>query len=215
MYFASAEKIASFPPFVGHSALFGRLAAGQFFGFLFQLLRTLVWSRQVLRHRPAEPLYGLAHFRPDFPMRLVRLVLAGDALAADLFLRLRGPEDVCRQFGTAHVIENMPGFLQAFTLVDVLHGQAAVQPLVAMVLEDGIVYRFDDARPLGGRGQRFVPAFQVLAVSQAQIILAADALIGEFLPPGLDGEVGLAGGDDGFGRICILDEMGIPLTAVA
>jgi hypothetical protein len=75
-------------------------------------------------------------------------------------------------------------------LVDVLHLQAAVEPHISVILKNGIVDRFHDAGTLGRVGQMDVVAAHFLAQKKPPLFL--DALIPQFLPPRLDGEISLS-----------------------
>lgn len=70
-------------------------------------------------------------------MHLVGGYFALHLVAPELFLRLRAAEEVCREFGRAHVIKDVLGFLELLSLVDHLGGQAVVQSAIAVILEDG------------------------------------------------------------------------------
>ena len=108
--------------------LFDALHRGQFF-----------W------HRAAEFLDGLAHFGTDFAVGFVGIVFASDLFAAEFFLGLGGAEEIGGQLGAAHVIEDLLALLQPFATVYVLGAKSSVESYVAVILEDGVVARFDDS----------------------------------------------------------------------
>ena len=149
---------------------------------------------QALRHRAAQLVDGLADFGPDLAVSQVGIRLAHDFLAAKFFLGLGGAEHIRREFGAAHVVEDVLAFLQAFSPVDFLRTEPAVKPQVAMVLKNGVIPRFNDPAALGGVGQLAVVRFQFRPDGEAALLLGL--LIAEFLAPGLEGEIGLADGDD-------------------
>jgi hypothetical protein len=77
-----------------------------FAGLGFQL-RDAFRRGQFLGHGTAEFLDGLADFGSDFVVGFVRLVLAGDFLAAQFVLRLGSSEEIGGKFGAAHVVEDL------------------------------------------------------------------------------------------------------------
>jgi hypothetical protein len=98
-------------------------------------------------------------------------------------------KQVCRQFRAAHVIQNLLALFQAFPAVNVFLFQPAIKPHVSVILKDGVVYGFDDARILGRIGQLNVMAPNLFSQHNPPFVL--DALVRQFLPPRLDGEIGL------------------------
>ena len=81
--------------------------------------------------------------------------------------------------------------------------------LVAVILEDGVVEAGLNAGILGRRGEILVVLGQFVADRQTFFVLgqAGECLVvGQFLPPGLDGKIGLAVGDDRLGGIGVLDD---------
>lgn len=73
-----------------------------------------------------------------------------------------------------------------------------------MVLENRVVDGLDHAALLGGVGELDVVLLEFVAKQQAARIL--DFLVGKFLTPGLNREVGLAEGDDFLGGVGVLDD---------
>ena len=134
----------------------------------------------------------------------VGLVLADDALAAELLFGLGGAEEVRGQFGAAHVVEDLLALLEPLASVDVLGGESAVKPGIAVVLEDGVIDGLHDAGLFGGVGQLDVVLFHFRPEKQAAFFF--DLPVGHFLPPGLDGEIGLPRRDDFLGGIGVLDD---------
>ena len=98
----------------------------------------------------------------------------------------------------------MLAFLEALAAVDVLGIQAAVKAHVAVVLEDGVVDGLNDAAFLGGIGEVGVVLAEFLAQEKAAFLF--DLLIGKLLAAGLDGEIGLAEGDDFLAGVGVLDD---------
>ena len=88
--------------------------------------------------------------------------------------------------------------------MDGLGPEAAVEPDVAMVLENGVVPGFDYPGILGGVGQLAVVHPQLRTDGEPALLL--DLPVAQFLPTGLDGEIGLADRDNFLGRIGILDD---------
>lgn len=93
--------------------------------------------------------------------------------------------------------------------VNVLGAEPAVEAFVAMILEDRIVERGFHASALGRGDQRLVVRGQFATKHQTALIfgkLSKPCSVAKFLPPGLQRKVGLAIGDDGFGRVTVLDD---------
>lgn len=82
--------------------------------------------------------------------------------------------------------------------------QAVVQALIAVILEDGVIDRLDHASRLGRIGQLGIVVAEFGPEKHASIALE-QLLVGDFLPAGLDGKVGLAEGDDLLLGVGILD----------
>lgn len=88
---------------------------------------------------PPELLDSLAYLPADLEVGSVCSFPTPDVLAAQFFICLRGAEKIRSQLGAAHVIEDVLPLLQTLSGVDFLCSQTAVQPLIALVLEDGKV----------------------------------------------------------------------------
>ena len=73
-----------------------------------------------------------------------------------------------------------------------------------MVLEDGVVAGFDDSGIFRGIGKLAVVGTKVRADGEAALFF--HLFIAQFLPPRLDGEVGLALRHDFFSRVRVLDD---------
>lgn len=171
--------------------------------FGFQLLDAFRgW--QFLGHCSAEFLDGLADFGSDIPVGFVGLVLTGDFFATELFLGLCGAEEVGGEFGAAHVVEDLLALFQSLATMDVLGSKSAIETHVTVVLENGVVARFNDSGILRGIGKLAVVRAQFGADGEAALFL--DLGIAQFLPAGLDGEIGLALGDDFLGWIGVLND---------
>ena len=88
--------------------------------------------------------------------------------------------------------------------MDVLRAKAAVEPHVAVILENGVVAGVDDPGVLGGVCKLAVVLLEFGADGQPALLL--DLRIAEFLTPGLNRKIGLALGNDFLGGIGILDD---------
>ena len=73
---------------------------------------------QILRHRAAQFVNGLADFAAHFVVNPVGVILVPHVFAPQLFLGLRGAEKIGRQFRAAHVIENMLLRLEPLALME-------------------------------------------------------------------------------------------------
>ena len=82
--------------------------------------------------------------------------------------------------------------------------QSAIKSDIAAILKDGIILGFDDACALGRVGQLHIMLADLFAQSETPFYL--DAFVGQFLPPRLDGEIGLAMRHDFFAGIGVLDD---------
>ena len=159
---------------------------------------------QLLGHGAAEFLDGLADFGSDIAVGFVGLVLASDFLATEFFLGLGGAEEIGSEFGAAHMVENLLVFLQTLAAMDVFGSKTTVEPHVAMVLKDSVVARLNDPGIL--RGIRKLAIVRAQFGADGEAALFFDLSIAQFLPAGLDGEVGLALGDDFLGWISVLND---------
>ena len=158
---------------------------------------------QVFGHGAAEFLDGLANFGADLAVGAVGVGLADDALATELFFGLRRPEQVGGQLGAAHVVEDLLARLKLLPSVNVLRRQPAVQPLIAVILEDGVVPRLDDPGPSRRVGKLGVVRPQLLTQPQAPLRLVG--LVAEFLPPSLYRKVRLPERHPRLARVRILN----------
>ncbi len=140
-------------------------------------------------------------------MRLIRLHFAAHVVAAQFFFRLRGAEQIRGHFSAAHVVENFLTFLQTLAHVNFPGAEAAVQALVTVVLKHCVVERCDDACIFCISRQLFVVTGKFVANGEPLFVFGQfgkDALLGELLAPGLQGEVGLTMCDHRFGRVGVL-----------
>ncbi len=77
-------------------------------------------------------------------MHLIGLLLTLHLIATQLFLSLGGTEQIGGQFGRPHVIQYSLTFFQTFPLMNGPLIEAAIKPLITMILEDSeIETRFD------------------------------------------------------------------------
>lgn len=83
----------------------------------------------------------------------VGFILSLNIFPTQFFLGLRSAEQIGRQLGAAHVIENVLALFQALALMNVLGRQAAVKPHVTVILKNGIVNWLHDTGALGGIGK--------------------------------------------------------------
>ncbi len=93
--------------------------------------------------------------------------------------------------------------------MNVLGTAPAIQTLVPVILEDGVVQRRFHTGILGSGRQVLVVGGQLVADSQTLVVLAESGeslVIAQLLAAGLQGEVGLAVGDDRLGRIAVLHD---------
>jgi hypothetical protein len=75
--------------------------------------------------------------------------------------------------------------------VNVILFQPAIKPHLSVILKDGVVYWFDDARTLGRVGQLNIVAPNLSTQQNAPFILAP--FVCQFLPARLDGKTSLQG----------------------
>ncbi len=160
---------------------------------------------QVLRHRAAQFVNGLADFAAHFTVNPVGNFFGTHVFAAQLILGLRCAEKIGRQFHAAHVVENVFLGFEPLPLMEVAHSQPAIQPPIAVIHENGVIHRLDDARLLRDACEILVVLLHLGAQQQPFLILLQSLVIGQFLPARLDGEIGLAQGDDCLGGIGVLD----------
>ena len=83
-------------------------------------------------------------------MRLVRLPFPDDVFASEFGFGLGCSEEVRGQFFVTHVVKNFLALFQSLSSVDLLSAKPAVETLVSVVLEDGIVFGLDDAGVMRG-----------------------------------------------------------------
>ena len=137
-------------------------------------------------------------------MGLVGPGFASDLFAAEFVLGLSGAEEIGRQFGAAHVVEDLFALLQSLAAVDVLGAESAVEAHVAVVLEDGVVAGLGDSGSLRGIGELAAVGAEVRANGESAPLF--HLIITQLLAARLDCEIGLALGDDFFRRIGVLDD---------
>ena len=88
--------------------------------------------------------------------------------------------------------------------MNVLRAESAVEAYVAVILKDGVVAGFDDSCVLRSIGELAVVGAEFGADGEAALFF--HFLVAQFLPPGLDGEVGLTLCHDFLGWIGVLDD---------
>lgn len=89
----------------------------------------------------------LTNFGSDLAMCAVGVGLASDAFSTEFFFGLRRSKQVRGQLGAAHVVKDLFARLKLLPSVNVLGRQSAIQPLIAVILEDGVILRLDDTAP--------------------------------------------------------------------
>ena len=139
-------------------------------------------------------------------MNLISEVLGANFFPAELFLGLRGPEQVRGQFGAPHVVENLLLWFKLFALVDVPPGQAAVKSPVAVIHENGVVQRLNHACLPGHARQVFIMLFHLRPEQEARLVFFQGRIIRQLLAARLHGKISLAQGDQGFAGIGVLDD---------
>ena len=154
-------------------------------------------------HRSAEFFDRLANFRTHFFMCLIRSCFSFDIFAAKLIFGLRCAEEIGRQFGAAHVVENALTFFQTFAPMNVAHFKAVIKTHVAVVLENGIIDRFDDASLLGGSREFDVMEFHLLAQKKPPLFFCR--LIRQLLTACLNCEVSLSESNNFLPRVSVLN----------
>ena len=192
----SGRSILKFPLLFSFEPLF--LAALDFFDALDR--------GQVFRHGAAEFTDGL----PDFPANVMVNPAGGflgaDVFPAEFFLGLGGTEQVGGQFGAAHVVKDVFFGLEALAPVDVAPAQSTVEAAIAVIHENGIFHRLDDARLFGHTGQLFVMFCHFLPEQEALLVFLEGFIFSQLLPPRLDGKIGLPQCHQRLGRVGILDD---------
>jgi len=71
-----------------------------------ELLDTCFGRRKSLRHRAAQFADRLAYLASDFEVGLIRSLFSAYFVASEFFLGLGGAEEICCQFGAAHVVKD-------------------------------------------------------------------------------------------------------------
>ncbi|AOI44014.1 hypothetical protein WG70_31725 [Burkholderia oklahomensis EO147] len=128
-----------------------------------KLLNAGFGRRQFFGHSAAQFLNRLANFLSHLVVCSIGVLLALDTIASQLFLGLRGSEQIGGQFRAAHVVEDLLIFLQPFFGVNFLVAQSAVQAFVAMILKDRILDRCFNASLFGCCGQMLVVGRKLIA----------------------------------------------------
>jgi hypothetical protein len=96
---------------------------------------------QILRHRATQFVNGSAHCPTHGLVDAIRVILVAHVFPAQLFLRLRGSEQIRRQFRAAHAVVKMFLGFQPFPRLDVAHTQSAVKSAITMIHENGVIQR--------------------------------------------------------------------------
>ena len=161
---------------------------------------------QVFRHGAAEFTDGLPDFPPNVMVNPTGDFLGAHVFPAEFFLGLGGAEQVGGQFGAAHVVEDVLFGLEALAPVDVAPAQSTIEAAIAVIHEDGIIHRLDNARLFGHTGQLFVVFCHLLPEQEALLVFLEGFTFGQLLPPRLDGKLGLPQRHQRLGRVGILDD---------
>ncbi|AOJ58172.1 hypothetical protein AQ477_17770 [Burkholderia thailandensis] len=128
-----------------------------------KLLDACLRRRQFFGHGAAQFPNRLANFLSHLVVRSIGVLLTLDTIASQLFLGLRGSEQIGGQFRAAHVVENLLTFLQPLSGVNFLVAQSAVQAFVAVILEDRVLDRCFNASLFGCCGQMLVVGGELIA----------------------------------------------------
>ena len=100
------------------------------------------------------------------------------------------------------MVEDLLAPLESLATMDGLHVETAVEAHVTVVLENGVIHRFDNAGLLGGPRQLDVVELHLLA--EQQPAFGFGGLVGELLAARLNGEVSLPQSDDFFTGVGVL-----------
>src|SRR3990172_155373 len=91
--------------------------------------------RNILGQSAADAFDGIPHFLADLFMGLDRLCLTAYTVTGELVAGLGHAKLVGRQFGSAHTVEQVVFFGNGLALLDAIAPQAAIEALVAGVVE--------------------------------------------------------------------------------
>ncbi len=143
----------------GHGKGFRREGGSLLYGGVLLLFDGLFYSpfnllyvfgnRQIFRHSPTDLLDGLPNLSSDFEMGGIGRLFPANVFSSQLVLGLCRAEEVCRQFGAAHVIKQLLLSPKPLFALNPEPVQAAIKTLVAECLENGVVDRPFHAGLLG------------------------------------------------------------------
>lgn len=138
-------------------------------------------------------------------MRSVGKFLPGNLVSAQFFFCLRGTKQICRKFGTPHVIQNLLILCQAFPLMDIFPVKTSVQSLVPEILEYAIIFIGSYSGILSGTCKTRIMLFHFITQDQPFFVFGAKSGIKIFLrSPYLYCKIRLCLSDNGFTRIGVL-----------
>ena len=162
-------------------------------------------GRQFFRHGAAEFMDCCGELFSNFEVGPVCGDFTADSVTPEFFFGLESRRrDLRRVLCTAHVVEYLLVLLQGFALMDCLSIQATVEAHIAVVLEDGVVDRFNDTGVFCGVCELRVVLTKFLAKKKSAFFF--DGLVRKFLPACLKSEIGLAEGNDFLTWIGVLND---------
>ena len=138
--------------------------------FPFNLRDTLFWSWKIFWHCTAKILDCLANLLTDLIMRVAGSLLAAYVFTAKFFVCLRGAEKVCCEFCASHMIENLLTLFQTFPCMYFFCAKTTIKPLIATILEDGIVAWVNNTGHLRGFGERLIVRYHFTPNGKALLI---------------------------------------------
>lgn len=106
----------------------------------FELLNALHWRRKIFGYCAAEIRNCLPNLLSYIVVRLIGQLFSLYVFPAKLRLCLGGPKEINGQFLGSHVVKNMLRFFKPLSLMNILPGKTAIQPLISSVLKNSIIF---------------------------------------------------------------------------
>ena len=164
-------------------------------------------SRKVLRHCSANITDSLSHFRADFFMYSIGVVLPFDFILAQDIFCLCGTKEISGQLRASHMVKNILRLFETLALMDIFSVKSPIKTFISLVLEYRIVKRSFYSGIVGSSSKLSIVFPHFITQEQALLFFLGKRRIGiekKLSSAGLYRKIGLCLSHNRFGRTRIL-----------
>ena len=173
--------------------------------FLFNLLNTFFWRRQIFRHRTTYFLDSATNLFSNFIVGRRRFFCSFYFIFAQFFLCLRYSKQICDKFRTSHVIKNFLTNRQILFLMNVINIHASIQSHIPGILEYCKFFIRNNSCIMGCLCKKLIPLLNITTHDQTpSVFIQLIKMICNFLAICLNSKICLTKSNNRLTRITIL-----------